>query len=195
MDRTLVQPSFSVPYRLPCQKLSTSHLRADGISSCCYIKNVHNHPSWDTSRKEGMAWYFSRPMTSLRSSILWAFLKIHLLLEAWEGDEHLLSQLAVLALFTLFINNFLIPPTFTCVLLPNNTPHITLGNEQCLKLILGVCNTKKRGDLTISLVTVEWYTGGIFKLLRSPLIDSKESILPAYVAWRADTMTLFLLGS
>jgi hypothetical protein len=36
---------------------------------------------------------------------------------------------------------------------------------------------------------------GIFKLLRSPGIDSKESIPPAYEAWRASTTTLFLLGS
>ncbi len=35
----------------------------------------------------------------------------------------------------------------------------------------------------------------IFKLLRSPRINSKESIPPAYVAWRAGTATLFLLGS
>ncbi len=34
---------------------------------------------------------------------------------------------------------------------------------------------------------------GIFKLLRSPGIDSKESIPPAYVAWRVGTTTLFLL--
>ncbi len=31
------------------------------------------------------------------------------------------------------------------------TPHTTLGNVQCLKLLLGVCNTKERGDLSISL--------------------------------------------
>jgi hypothetical protein len=36
---------------------------------------------------------------------------------------------------------------------------------------------------------------GILKLLRSPGIDSKESIPPAFVAWRAGTTTLFLLGS
>ena len=36
---------------------------------------------------------------------------------------------------------------------------------------------------------------GIFKLLGSPGIDSKESISPAYVALRAGTTTLFLLGS
>jgi hypothetical protein len=35
---------------------------------------------------------------------------------------------------------------------------------------------------------------GIFDLLRSPVIYSKESIPPAYVAWRADTIKLFLFG-
>jgi hypothetical protein len=35
----------------------------------------------------------------------------------------------------------------------------------------------------------------IFKLLGSPGIDSKKSIPPAYVAWRAGTTTKFLLGS
>jgi hypothetical protein len=34
----------------------------------------------------------------------------------------------------------------------------------------------------------------IFKHLRSPEIDSKELISPAYVAWRAGTTTLFVLG-
>jgi hypothetical protein len=36
---------------------------------------------------------------------------------------------------------------------------------------------------------------GTFKLLRNPGIDSKESILPAYVSCRSGTTTLFLLGS
>jgi hypothetical protein len=35
------------------------------------------------------------------------------------------------------------------------------------------------------------YTARIFKLLRSPGIDSKESIPPAYVVWRAGTTTPF----
>ena len=35
----------------------------------------------------------------------------------------------------------------------------------------------------------------IFKRLWSPGIDFKELIPPAYVAWRAGTITLFLLGS
>jgi hypothetical protein len=37
--------------------------------------------------------------------------------------------------------------------------------------------------------------GGLFKLVRSPGIDSKKSISPAYVAWRAGTISLFLLSS
>ena len=36
---------------------------------------------------------------------------------------------------------------------------------------------------------------GIFKPLWSPGIDAKASIPPAYVAWRAGTITLFLLGA
>jgi hypothetical protein len=32
------------------------------------------------------------------------------------------------------------------------TPHTTLGNEQCLKLLLGVSNTKERGNLSLSMV-------------------------------------------
>jgi hypothetical protein len=40
------------PYRLPCRIITgcpdrscpAAQLRADGISSCCYIVNVHNHP-------------------------------------------------------------------------------------------------------------------------------------------------------
>ncbi len=35
----------------------------------------------------------------------------------------------------------------------------------------------------------------ISKLLRSPRIDSKESMTPGCVAWRVGTTTLFLLGS
>jgi hypothetical protein len=36
---------------------------------------------------------------------------------------------------------------------------------------------------------------GIFKPLWSPGIDAKASIPPAYVARRAGTITLFLLGA
>jgi hypothetical protein len=47
---------------VPVALTGAAQLRADGISSRCYIVNVHNHPSWATSRKEGMAWYSSRPI-------------------------------------------------------------------------------------------------------------------------------------
>jgi hypothetical protein len=39
------------------------------------------------------------------------------------------------------------------------------------------------------------YRAGIFKRLWSPGIDAKASVPPAYVAWRAGTITLFLLGA
>jgi hypothetical protein len=39
------------------------------------------------------------------------------------------------------------------------------------------------------------YRARIFKHLCSPGIDAKASIPPAYVAWRAGTITLFLLGA
>jgi hypothetical protein len=32
------------------------------------------------------------------------------------------------------------------------TPRTTLGNEQCLKLLLGVCNTEEQCDLSIYLI-------------------------------------------
>jgi hypothetical protein len=45
------------------------------------------------------------------------------------------------------------------------------------------------------ILAQEETSDGIFKLLRSPEIDSKEPIPQAYVAWRAATTTLLLLGS
>jgi hypothetical protein len=50
---------------VPVSLTGAARLRADGVSSCCYIVNVHNYTSWAASRKEGMAWYSSRPMPSL----------------------------------------------------------------------------------------------------------------------------------
>ncbi len=50
---------------VPVALTGAAKLRADGISSCCSLVNVHIHPSWATSRKEGIAWYSSRPMPSL----------------------------------------------------------------------------------------------------------------------------------
>jgi hypothetical protein len=44
------------------------------------------------------------------------------------------------------------------------------------------------------LIEADTFTERIFKLLSSPGIDSKESVPPAYLAWRAGTITLILLG-
>ncbi len=50
----------------------------------------------------------------------------------------------------------------------HDTPHITLGSEQCLKLLLGFCNTKQRGDLSISLFHIHiLYFGKITNLKRN----------------------------
>jgi hypothetical protein len=47
-----------------------------------------------------------------------------------------------------------------------------------------------------SLIIIHLATrAGIFKPLWRPGIDAKASIPPAYVAWRAGTITLFLLGA
>jgi hypothetical protein len=40
----------------------------------------------------------------------------------------------------------------TLLFTSQNILDITLGNEECLKLLVGVCNTKKRGDLSLSLL-------------------------------------------
>jgi hypothetical protein len=50
-------------------------------------------------------------------------------------------------------------------------------------------------NFSLPLDLAQAYRGRIFKLLRSPKIDSKESITLAYVAWQAGKTTLFLLGS
>ena len=49
--------------------------------------------------------------------------------------------------------------------------------------------------LTPSAYQAPTHRARIFKRLWSPGIDSKEWIPPAYVAWRAGTITLFLLGA
>jgi hypothetical protein len=56
-----------------------------------------------------------------------------------------------------------------------------------------IYSTVQRSPLCIHVDVA--HRGGIFKLLRSPGIDSKESTKPAYVARRAGSRTLFLFGS
>ncbi len=53
----------------------------------------------------------------------------------------------------------------------------------------------KWGVKSVLLIWDREYRARIFKLLRSPRIDSKEQISPGCVAWRAYTTTLFQLGS
>jgi hypothetical protein len=42
----MMDGQYSLPfsYRIPVALTGAAQLRADGISSCCYIVNVHNHP-------------------------------------------------------------------------------------------------------------------------------------------------------
>jgi hypothetical protein len=49
--------------------------------------------------------------------------------------------------------------------------------------------------VTVPTVPVPQHRAGIFKPLWSPGIDAKTSTPPAYVAWRAGTITLFLVGA
>ncbi len=57
------------------------------------------------------------------------------------------------------------------------------------------CFICRPSDSTVSEDAVSETRARIFHRLWSPGIDSKELIPPAYVAWRAVTITLFLLGS
>jgi hypothetical protein len=67
------------------------------------------------------------------------------------------------------------------------------------------CSSKCCLDAVNSFMFLSWYCikskrkltdqSPYFKRLWSPGIDSKEWIPPAYVPWRAGTITLFLLGS
>jgi len=68
------------PGRTAC--LFRTVMVADGTTSCCYVVNVHNNPTWATSRKEGMVGFSSRQMTSL-----WIGLKIQS--QSTEGTRNL----------------------------------------------------------------------------------------------------------
>jgi hypothetical protein len=60
------------------------------------------------------------------------------------------------------------------------------------------CNTAEQKDIergTGAAALKYSSSASISKRLWSPGIDSKELITPAYVAWRAGMITLFLLGS
>jgi hypothetical protein len=58
-----------------------------------------------------------------------------------------------------------------------------------------LCCSQAYLDRNIQIDSLVEKRARIFKRLWGPGIDSKELILPAIVAWRAGTVTLFLLGS
>ncbi len=57
------------------------------------------------------------------------------------------------------------------------------------------CGTLYIYVLVLCVYTPQFSGARIFKRLWSPGIDSKASIPPAYVAWRAGMITLFLLSA
>jgi hypothetical protein len=70
----------------------------------------------------------------------------------------------------------------------------TIGEVEDL---VGVQQLAEAGDQLQALHhhNPDYARAKIFTILRSPGIDSKESIPPFYVAKRATTITIFLLGS
>jgi hypothetical protein len=77
---------------------------------------------------------------------------------------------------------------------PISVPEVILGDQE-------VRVENQPGCHTGSIVPAEYiilytvYRAGIFKPLWSPGIDAKASTPPAYVAWRAGAITLFLVGA
>jgi hypothetical protein len=77
------------------------------------------------------------------------------------------------------------------IVLPSSLP---LYMPQCLPMYM--TNLVYRPDsMPASMPACIHTRAGIFKPLWSPGINAKASIPPAYVAWRAGTITLFLLGA
>ncbi len=75
---------------VPVALTGVAQLRANGSSSCCYMINEDNHPSWATSRKEGMTWYSSRPILLLPLLLPYCT-STHLLNKACHGTFFHLS--------------------------------------------------------------------------------------------------------
>jgi hypothetical protein len=76
------------------------------------------------------------------------------------------------------------------------SPHRLFKNSSTEELMI-----ESGGEVvtwTVLFLSKTWFQlhfrDGICKLLRCPGSDSKESIPQAYVAWRAGTTILFLLG-
>jgi hypothetical protein len=75
---------------------------------------------------------------------------------------------------------------FISVLFSGN---IGLSEKERLAVYATIATVLHTGNITFEV------RARILKRLWSPGIDSKASIPPAYVAWRAGTINLFLLGA
>ncbi len=69
----------------------------------------------------------------------------------------------------------------------------SLAVKKLPKVVFLLRDSPSKGDQAYFWWAQAW--ARTYKCLCSPGIDSKEWVPPAYVAWRAGTITLFLLGS
>jgi hypothetical protein len=78
-----------------------------------------------------------------------------------------------------------------------NTKKGDLSNANTFSFLIGnTFHVRYPSLILLGLITKGMSSARIFKLLRSPRIDSNEPIQPGCVAWRAGTTTpLFGLGS
>ncbi len=102
------------PYTNPVALTGAAQLLSDEISSCCYIINVHNHPSWATSRKEVMAWYSRIPPRLLSGGewICWSVEEVHTLVHSAGRVLSFFSSRSELGLPHPFSRRRVCPPPF-----------------------------------------------------------------------------------
>jgi hypothetical protein len=130
-----------------------------------------------------------RSKNKLPKSQIWKFadlfLKFEYLLQMCQfADLRLVDPnfFAIFGLSSCGLKKNICVPIFAC-----STIHtLNLHNTKCLCLLR---------RLRYKWCFLDIARARILKLLRSPGVDSKKSISSAYVAWRAVTITLFLLGS
>ncbi len=78
----------------------------------------------------------------------------------------------------------------------NNKYSTLIVKNLCQSTLVQEALFSKQGSFVVQTRTAQYaYRARTFKCLWGPGIDSKEWIPPAYVAWRAGTKTLFLLGA
>ncbi len=92
-------------------------------------------------------------------------------------------------LWTICLHLFIIYPLYSTQLIVNHSRTI----DSPISIVQPIMMEKSA--LLVGGQIHQYNRDGIFKLLKSPGIDSKESIPAAFVAWRICLSTLFLLGS